>query len=395
MKHVYTAVIIIALITAAQHSPAGEPKGIAVVENQYDPVERFLQAYKIPFTMIRYRDLENAGTLSRFRAVFFPCGVDVPIETSINILSMGTNIQSVSLKQDYHEINKEVIYRNVRSFIEDGGIAYFSGYSYDLLQGAFNDFTFFHNFPHMGMSGSIDMSLLGDLKSFYAGRNLSINESYSGWIAIQSLRNAELLSRGRFETPEGEKSGPISAMFKKGRGAAFYTGFHFDDPVNTLTRFYVYRLVCNGLLSDLQRETAKWEQNTGAHIIDVIAPGENFRQYTLSLVKGMNTLYFRNEKSYFQLDIFDSRGNLVLSRQAWEKEFSQDITTDREGEYVLKVYPAMPERLVPYAVIAGHGIRLVPYWRKGVLALIFISVVSVLVWINRIINPRKYSGRAQ
>ena len=108
-------------------------KDIVVVNAKYDKIEKILDKYRIPYKIYNYRDLETDEIYNRHRAIFFPCGVKKLIETNVNILSRGTSIQSVSLKKDFLDINEDKIIKNIKTFIENGGTTYFSGYSYELI----------------------------------------------------------------------------------------------------------------------------------------------------------------------------------------------------------------------------------------------------------------------
>lgn len=366
---------------------------IGMVQNQFDNVDKALRNYHIPFNIIKYRELEDEKIFSEYSAIFFPCGVDVPIETNINILSRGTSIQAVFLKDNYYEIDKQKIFKNIKDFINGGGISYFSEFSYELLQGAFSDFEFFNNFPHIGMAGRLEMSLSGDLKTFYAAGRLSLMMPYSGFIGIKSVKNADALARGNFELPDGNKEGIIAALFRKGGGEAYYSGYHSDDVSNNMLRFYIYRLACRNLLLRSEKEAGRWDQNIEAMIVDSICSWESFRRYTFPVKKGNNTVYLKTDKSFFQMDVFDASGNLVFSRQSWEMELSQNIYANSDGEYIIKIYPSMKTRFAPYSIVTGSGVRLFPYWKRILLGMLFSSIVLIIFIFKKIFSPGRYSGR--
>lgn len=384
--------LLLCLFLAASQAWGSEARGVAVVRGQYDDIEKVLAAYRIPHTVLSFGDLQDERIFSRYRAMFFPCGVDVPMETNINILSRGTSIQAVFLKEDYHEIDREKIIRNVRSFITGGGSAYFSGYSFYLLQGAFDVFEFFDDFPPMGMAGRVDMSLRGNLRSFCSRREFCCSAPHSGWITPRSVKNAEVLAEAAFETPRGKRRGPVAAMIGRERGEAYYTGYHAGDPAG-IARFFVQRVVHREELSRLEKEVGRWEQRASTMIVDSIPTWEPGRRYTVPVKKGTQTVYFASGKGFYQVDISDGNNMPLFSRQSWGREFSHSIEATRDGDYHIAVYPGPTGAYAPFAIIAADGVRLVPHWRKGVLLVLCVSVIFGLVWINRVVRPRKYSGR--
>ncbi|HNX57969.1 MAG TPA: hypothetical protein PKK43_02640, partial [Spirochaetota bacterium] len=76
------------------------PARVGVVENQFDNIQNVLKRYHIDYTMIKYRDIENQSIYTSFDALFFPCGAEPPLTSSMNILSRGTHLEGVSLKDD-------------------------------------------------------------------------------------------------------------------------------------------------------------------------------------------------------------------------------------------------------------------------------------------------------
>ncbi|HDP80864.1 MAG TPA: hypothetical protein ENN21_08485, partial [Spirochaetes bacterium] len=246
-----------------------------MVENQFDNVQKVLGAFMVPTKTISMKDLEREQALRGYKAVFFPCGMGRPVETSINLLAHGTHIQSVSLRQDYRRMDDSAAGRNIGAFIKGGGYAYFSGYSFSMLQQEFDIFSFFDEFPYQGTAGHIELILKGDLENFAGTQKLAAFAAHSGWAAIRSVKDAEVLAEGSYETPRGKRTGPLIILIRKGKGEALYTALHSDDPSHPVTRFLAMRLVNRALLAKLEREADKWDQRVGTGITDTLLPWEH------------------------------------------------------------------------------------------------------------------------
>ncbi len=366
---------------------------IAVVRNQFDNIERLLQVYRIPFSMIEYRDLEDEKTFLRYKTIFFPCGADIPLETNINIAAHGSSIQAVFLKDDYYEINREIVYRNIRNFLKNGGVCYFSEFSFFLLRGAFGDFSFFKNFPFLGSAGAVSLSLEGDLACFCNARRMSVSIHHSGWVAVRSMRDAQALATGTGDTAIGRRRCLIAASQKKDRGQVYYTGYHTDDPSSLYMRFFAYRACFPSLLARAREEVRRWDQTVTASVTDSILPGESSRSYLVPVERGNNTLYFFATSGFYHLEVFNRRGELLLSRLCWERSFAQTLKAPRADELIVRVFPSGSKPYAPFAVAAGSGFRIVPYWKRTVLIACLLSLIIALFIASRILSPRKYSGR--
>ncbi|HSV98023.1 MAG TPA: hypothetical protein VLM75_13970 [Spirochaetota bacterium] len=386
---VFAVVVLLALPAVA----AG-PVKVAVVASRYDSVEKWLQACRIPYTVIKYADLNDPDLYIRYDALFFPSGMEPPPETSINILSRGTSIQGVTLREGHYELDRKELARKLRAFIDGGGSAYFSGYSWDILHGAYEDFSFFYGFPYIGSAGTIDLRLEDDLLGFVSMPRFSAHMPFSGWVAVKSIGDADVLAGGRFQTPRGEKEGPVIARLKRNRGEAYYTGYYAGEIGNPIMRFLIIRVAFRRLLTALEASAGRWDQTSGITLVDMLLPGETSRRYAVPLRKGRNTIYFGSDAGFFQADVY-SGDEIIASRQTWDKVFSLDVRAAGEGPYGLRVYPAGNGRHIPFAISVKHGPRLIPYFWRVVLVFLFLSVITALVFINRFMNPRKYSGRAR
>ena len=368
-------------------------KDIAVIKSQFDKIEKLLKRYCIPYKTLQCHDLEKSEIYNQYRAIFFPCGIVPPIETNVNILSRGTDIKAVYVKEDFSEINKEKIFKNIKSYVLNGGSTYFSGYSFDFLQGAFKPFVFFDNFPNIGMAGKLQVVLMSDLIGFCKEKKLNLYMPHNGWIGIKSITDAEILIKGSYKTPKGLKSGPIVALLKRGGGEIIYTSYHKTGYNKNISRYIIYRISFIHLLNEISEKATTWEQQINSKIIDSILEWEKCRSYYIFLSKGMNTIFFTLEKGLFQIDLFDRKNNLIISKDSNKKNFFLNVNSDSDDYYNLKIYPSFNDGTGAYAVISAKGPRIIPHYTKILYSGISGITLLILFWLKKLIGPKKYSGR--
>jgi hypothetical protein len=370
-------------------------ENIAVIKGKYDDIENVLTTYKIKFYLVDYAQLENKEIFSKYSIMFFPCGLEPPVEESINILAYGSNINSVSLQKDYKEIDKDKIAKNVKSFIENGGSGYFSGYSFTILQSAFDIFGFHDNFPYMGLEGRIEASLKNDLERFNMKREMALYMTISGWVALKSASDSEILAEGTYDTPRGQKSGPISISAVRGKGNILFTSY-YSTVYSDFRRFNVFRTIGINFLNDEIKKTVKWSQDLNGSVVDAIQKDESYRMYYFNLTNGYNTLYLKTSGKKFQLDIYDADMDLIESRDSSSFEQSFEIKSEKDSYCYVKIYPATEERNSIYSLVMASGWKLFPHYKKFfwiagvILGLFFISYVlnkvfgkKYLPWIGK------------
>ncbi len=368
-------------------------KEIAVVNAKYDLIEKTLNKYCIAYKKCNYGDLEKKEFYNEFRTIFFPCGVENTIETNINILSRGTRIHSVSLKKDFLEINEELIYKNIKFFIENGGNAYFSDYSYRLLEGAFKAMDFYDNFPNLGISGQINLELKNNLLFFCKGQDIKADMVHPGWIVIKSIQNSEILAESTFNTIRNSRTSPVISLLKRGLGEAIFTSYHKTAGDDEICRFIIYRSAYKYLSEKIAGKASSWEQDINCTIIDSIREWENYRSYIIPVKKGKNTIYFIAEKGCHQVDLFDAENKFITSEDPDETEFHINIKSESDQNLIAKVYPANPKMLGVYSIVSGSGMRVLPYYKRILYILLFIIIILALYWINKTIGNKKFSGR--
>ncbi len=370
-------------------------KPIAVVQSHYDKIDLILKKYRIPFDLVPYRDLEKPEFYEKHRSIFFPCGMETPIEDNLLVRSKGYFVQSVEMKGDYYEIDQNKVSESIKNYIREGGAAYFSGYSVDFLQDAFNPFDYFFDFPNSGLSGHVSLKLSPTLQKFSGKDSMKVLMDHSGWIAIKSLSRGDVLATGTFDTPRGTKSGPIIAHFTRKKGEFLYSSYHTRDPENDLMRYMVFRIAYRNLLQRLMKHTAKWEQGISDSVIDAIMNREQGRTYGVDVKSGKNTLYFTAEGGRFQVDLFDESQNLIFSLDHQESEFFQDFKSSDDARYTLRVFPSTSSEYIPFAVLIADGSRFIPYLTRVFYGAIAFLVLLVVITIFRMMYPRKFSTRTK
>ncbi|MBP7582888.1 MAG: hypothetical protein KBA61_02560 [Spirochaetes bacterium] len=388
-----------ALAGAWIHTGMAEPlpsRGrIGVVRSQFDQVERILDRYRVPHTLLNYADLEKAETFGNYDTIFFPCGMSKPIEANIDVTARGFYVHKVLLKKDSPKIDKQKLYDNISEFIRKGGSGYFSDFSYDVVQGAFSCFDFHHDFPNLGMPGTYRVDLDGELSRFTGKKSIDMLMPHSGWVLLKSVSGAEVLAEGTVETPRGGMKGPLVMLMKRGDGELIYSSYHSDNPLDETMRFSIFRLSMKWLLKRYDAEIRKWNQTVTGEVFDSLLPGEWARSYRLTLGRGRNTLYFYAEKGVFQVDLFDRDMNLVISRDAGGSDFTVGVRAPHDGEYTLAVYGSGNSYYNPYSVVSASGWRLIPYVTAARVMLILAAVFAVAVAVTafQMSHPKKIGGR--
>ena len=165
----------------------------------------------------------------------------------------GRSISSVALKDKDHDSDYGLIGENIRDFINHGGTAYFSGYAFKFLQEAYEPFTFFSNFPYMGVPGRVVATMKGDLAAFCLENEMALYMTDPGWVAIKEAKDADIIATAVYETPRGEKNGPISMVFSRGDGEVLYTSYH-STVYSDFRRFNIYRVVGHELIEKARKD---------------------------------------------------------------------------------------------------------------------------------------------
>ncbi len=382
---------IVIHLTLFHNSLAASGK-IAVVEGTYDNVETVLKNYRIPYDLIKLRDLNNIRQLNRYTSLFLPSGVEIPLHKKIKLVAAGTRIKSVKLSKDALEADEVKISRNIKTFIEKGGSVYFSGYSYRYLQLAYNLLTFFNNFPYMGMPGRIITENSGDLYRFSLRKRSPLYITFPGWVVVKSAHDADILSTALLNTPRGEKKGPISFVIRKGTGEALFTSY-YSTVFSAFRRFNIYRIAGNHLLKKLYDESERYQQSVTGRVADSIQRGEISRTYRFNLKAGNNTLYFASDSNDYRLDIFDKEMSLVLSLESINKDISFDREEAGDTICFVRVYPVSENRYGIYSLISAKGNRYFPYYKTTAVVFAILLLIALAFTFTYLFGGKKYAGR--
>lgn len=389
-----TALSSVCAVALSSENFAAE-KPVGLVKGRFDHIETLLNHYKIPFDIIQFADLEKKDSLKKHSAVFFPCGMGRSLESNIDVSASGYYVQNVFLKDLQKKVETEKIRENIRDFISAGGSAYFSDFSYDILQLTYNCFDFYFNFPNLGISGRYATKLNGSLRLFLNREKADFFMPHEGWVLIQSVKDAEILAEGEVETPRGELRARIISLIQRGSGEIIYSSYHSSERNDEIMRYMIFRITRKEMLEHHTRVVSKWNQTITTEILDTILPGENVRSHAVILQKGKNTIYFYAEKGLFQVDLYTKDMKLVLSKDTGSSIFSIDVNAADSGEYILSLYGSGDYSYTPFAVITAAGWRLIPYVTAARVLFAFIAVfiVSVIITAYRLSHPKEIGGR--
>ncbi len=371
----------------------GPANHIAVVKGKYDDVGLVLDNFRIPHDLLEVREMEDPDRLDRYRSLFLPSGADTPLEESLAVYAGRFRYQSVELKQDYHEVEKEKIAQSLRRFVKRGGSVYVSGYSYEYLQMAFGIFEFFDDFPYMGMTSRVEAELKNDLARFSMKNRMALYLDHPGWIALKSAHDAEAIAVGTFETPRGARSGPISVIARRGKGEILYTSYD-STMFSAFRRFNIYRIAGGDLIKSLEEEASKWGRRVTGRIVDAVHSSEYAGMYRVDLMEGPNTIYFLSERDFFQVDILDEDGHLIESRDIFEREQRFTVNSRDGGHCLIRLYPSTTDRFGMYAILSASGRGYIPYFNY----ILFIAggmllAAGLFFGVYRFFFSKGYSGR--
>ncbi len=391
---VVMANIVLAKPKAVRKKQVKPRNRIAVVKSRYDDVDKVLTAFRIPHDLLLYRDLEKPEKIAPYRSLFVPSGVDYPIEEMLNVYANNFRFKSVALKPDFYEVDKEKVTRSLKRFVKRGGSAYFSGYSYEYLQKAFDMLEYFDNFPYMGMPSRIEAAVYNDLARFSMKKRIALYMDHPGWIALRAVDDAEVIAFAAFDTPRGVRSGPVSFLARRGGGELLYTSY--DSTVfSDFRRFNVYRIAGAHMLERLEDEAGRWSQTVSGRIVNAIHDGECVRTHRIDLEKGNNTIYVYSEKEFYQIDIVDRGLSLIESRDLPLREQTFTVKSAGRDRCYIRLYPYGNERFGMYAVVSASGRRIITYLYYA-LAVLGVAAAGGLAFVAYPVMFRKgYSGRGR
>jgi hypothetical protein len=374
--------------------PAKPRNRVAVITSRYDDVDKVLTLFKIPHDVLYYRDLETPEKTERYRSLFVPSGVDYPIEEMLDVSANNFRFKSVALKPDFYEVDKDRVARTLRRFVKNGGSAYFSGYTYEHLQRAFDMLEFFSNFPYMGMPARLEATVFNDLSRFSMKKRMALYMDHPGWIAIREAHGAEVIAFATFETPRGVRSGPISILARRGSGELLYTSY--DSTVfSDFRRFNIYRIAGAHIMERLEDEAYRWGQAVTGRIVNAIHDNEYAAMHRIDLAKGNNTIYFFSEKEFYQIDIVDRNLSLIESRDLLQREQIFTVESAAADYCYIRLYPYANDRFGMYGVVSASGRRIIPYLNYILAVLAAAAAGGVAFVVYRLFFASGYSGRGR
>ena len=253
-------------------------------------------------------------------------------------------------------------------------------------------FEYFENFPYMGLSSHVEADVRYDLSRFSMKRRMALAYDQPGWIGIRSVRNAEVIASGSFETARGIRSGPLAFLARRGSGEMLYASYDNSAP-GEFRRFGIYRIAGARLMEDLEDVAAKWGQRVTGRIVNAVHGGEFAAMHRIDLAGGANYIYFHSDREYFQIDVVDRNLSLIESRDLLERDQTYIVDSSGEDHCYIRLYPSTNDRFGMYAVVSASGRRTVPYRYYILAALGVIAAAGAGYFLYRHYISTGYRGR--
>lgn len=387
------ALILVCPLRAAEMPPVPDVKPVAVVKAQYDRIETVLKQYRVDHDVIELKEFEREQEFAKYRAIFFPCGIMKAPEENIKVSASGYSIHNVVLDHNFDSIDTARVCAHIRGFVFEGGSAYFSDFSYFLLQGAYSPLSFHDDFPHLGMSDSFQAGLKGRLRQFAGEDSTRISIAHSAWVAVRSARDSDTLAEGRYKTPLGERQGPVAVEMKRGGGNIIFTSCHSEDAGNPLMRYAVFQTAFTYMVRTLENEAYRWGQIVRTGFADMLAGGESVRSYEVFPAGGVNTVYLLAREGSYQVDVMGPDGALLRSIDSPGPAFFFEFDYSGDGPCRLRVFPGRSAAYVPFAIALASGPRVFPHFSTIIYVSIFIFALTIIFVLVKLLNPRRLSGR--
>ena len=387
-KNIIYASAIILIIFNLTSNIYGENR-IGVVKSRFDNIEIVFDTYRINYDLLQLKDLENSEVFEKYDSIFFPSGISSDYEDNIDVNWQGKAHVSVKLSKNFFELNPDTFKKNLRRFTKNGGASYFSGYAFKQLAMAYDDFEFFDNFPYMGIQGRVELDIKGDLARYSLKRKIGLHMDYPGWVTLKNVSGAEILAEGAFQTPRGEKFGPISILIHDG-GEILYTSY-YSSVYNDFKRFNIYRIAGNHLRKRaLDKVKSHFQKPSGGLILDAFLKEDSSRTYYFNLTTGDNTIYFISDSPSYMFEIYDRNMTLMISKDYQDAEQSYRIKSSKDDYCFVKVYPPGNVRYSMFSIISAHGYAISPVLILSIKILVLvIGVIFLLALIQVVISRLK------
>ncbi|HOR93535.1 MAG TPA: hypothetical protein PLZ38_06170 [Spirochaetota bacterium] len=379
--------IVLFLLLLLLSLPLSAAPRVLVLKSYHDNITVHLDKYHIPYIVKRGWAVAN-DSLSGFDAVFIPCGVEQPPETSIQVMAHGQRIEGVSLKDDYAGIDYKRLNALLQDFVNNGGRLYAAGYSYQFVEAMGCSLSFFNNFPHFGTGGQIHSFLNDDFASFVMRNDIQLPVSYNGWVALESA-DAVILAKGYFPTVQGEREGPLAFYKQYGKGQVYYSAYH-SELDSLYMRYFIFRVAYGALLDEMLYHAWYWGQKVVFSVVDTFTSDEYVRNYKCTLPRGTATIYLPSDCS-LQVDIV--AGKTIIG--SWDSGQQKQITfyNATPREVIVSVYQAARIPYQPFSLVIAKGKRMVPYNPVVKVSAGALAIVMVIGFTWKRLNPRRFTGK--
>jgi hypothetical protein len=386
----FAAAVLLGCTYLNASEPIAPPR-VGVIENQYDHVEKLLQKMKIPHTMIKYRDIENENMYQSYDALFFPCGAEMQLNTSINVLARGSQIRSMSLSEQYYKVDMKKTGEYISAYIKNGGAAYFTDWSFKFLQSGFNSFSFFRSFEYLGYPGQYKVKVQGELSSYILSPVIPLTFSHPGWTVPSEIKSAEILLSTDVDIPNlGMKHAPIAALIREKKGIALFSSYHDATDQFGLMRYLILRTIYKREVDELSQTVSRWGQSLRTIVVDKVLAGEIAHTFAVKRKEGTNTVYFKATEGLWQIDIFDNAGQLLYSNENTGSDFTCSFESENNEPGFVKIISLDKEKGKVFTVASASGFRLFPYWLHTCIFLLGVGLIAAYLVFFR---QNRWKGR--
>ena len=354
----------------------------AVVEAHFDSTEKILTEYGIGFDLIKEMDLESPEKIMKYDLIFFPCGIGIQPETSMDILSRGTRFAGVSLKDQYYKTDQKKAALTVRNFIASGGVAVFNDFSVEILGRSIPSVQYYDDFPSMGLAGYYNGAVSDDFASFLGRGIFGFNQSHHGWVVVKKTSGATYLS-GEIKTPLGAKNAVISGRIDYEEGSAYFSSFHDGNPDNELMRFLTARAYSRDYIKKNKRYIEAWDLDAADSVYDVSLKGDSVRNYVIRKEDGSGTFFGFFSEGVWLVELYDSRKDLIYSVENRGNILKLDLD-GRGREITVKILRIDGKYGGIYSFVMAEGLRVFPYYKRILLiSAVFSLFTASLVFVRR------------
>lgn len=361
---------------------AYQPVRCAVITAHFDSPAAILESMGVRYTVLPHKQIENTEALASFDTIFFPCGIGISPETSINILSRGTKLQGISLDDRYYKVDDNKTAEAIRNFITNGGTACFSDFSIDLMHRALGNAVWHRDFANLGIAGSVDALAAGPFAAFLGRDRYPVLFGHSGWVVPKAVKRAEALLTGNAPTPLGPLAAQLAGTANVDDGTIYYSAFHDSGTGNELVRFLAAQALTVAYRAKNARYIGGWDLDPGMLISDFSRRGEYSREYRLDLPPGRNTFFGFFSSGKWRVEVRDAHRRELGTLQEADNLLRLDLPKGTERIYVT-VLNTGGTFGAAYSIGTGNGLRLFPYWKRILIWSAVLAVFSSLAILRK------------